>query len=242
MLRNYLQLGLRRLLRQPGFTSVAVLALAVGIGANSAIFSLLDAVVLSPLPYPEPGRIVAIWATSPEQGLDQTEVSFTKIRALRDQAKSFTSVTAYLEESFNLTEPDHPETLDGMRVSSGFFDVWKVEPILGRRFLPAEDKKGGANVVLLSQGFWERRFAADPKILGRALPLDGKSYTVIGVLPNVLRFPFEQAQIWVPRPNEMSFLPEASIELGSGYLQAAARLAPGVSLARTPRSSSSSSP
>jgi len=232
MLRKNIQLGLRKLLNQPGFTLVAILALGVGIGANCAIFSLLDAVVLSPLPYKQPDRIVAIWASSPEQGLEQTEVSFTKVRALAEAGKSWSAITTYMEEAFNLTERDNPETLDGARVSAGFFDVWGVEPILGRRFLPAEDKKGGGNVVLLSQGYWERRFGGDKGVLGRVLHLDGKAYTVVGVLPKVLSFPFSQVQLWVPRPNEMSFLSDQQIELGSGYLFAAGRLAPGVSLAK----------
>jgi putative ABC transport system permease protein len=230
MLLRDVQLGFRRLLKQPGFTLVAVLALGVGIGANCAIFSLLDAVVLSPLPYKHPERIVAIWASSPDQGLEQTEVSFPKIRALAETGKSWRSVTTYMEEDLNLTERDSPETVDGARVSAGFFDVWGIEPILGRRFLPAEDKKGGANVVLLSQGYWERRFGGDKGVLGRVLHLDGKAYTVVGVLPQVLRFPFSQVQLWVPRPNEMSFLSDEQVEHGSGYLSAAGRLAPGVSL------------
>jgi putative ABC transport system permease protein len=231
MLLRDIQLGFRRLLKQPGFTLVAILALGVGIGANCAIFSLLDAVVLSPLPYRNPERIVAIWASSPDQGLEQTEVSFPKIRAL-ETGKSWRSVTTYMEEAFNLTERDNPETVDGARVSAGFFDVWGIEPILGRRFLPAEDRKGGANVVLLSQGYWERRFGGDKGVLGRVLHLDGKAYTVVGVLPQVLRFPFSQVQLWVPRPNEMSFLSDEQVEHGSGYLSAAGRLAPGVSLAK----------
>jgi putative ABC transport system permease protein len=230
MLLRDIQLGFRKLLQQPGFTLVAILALGVGIGANCAIFSLLDAVVLSPLPYRQPERIVAIWASSPDQGLEQTEVSFPKIRALAEGGKSWRSVATYMEEELNLTERDNPETVDGARVSASFFDVWGIEPILGRRFLPAEDRKGGANVVLLSQGYWERRFGGEKGILGLVLHLDGKAYTVVGVLPQVLRFPFSQVQLWVPRPNEMSFLSDEQVEHGSGYLFAAGRLAPGVSL------------
>ncbi|HEY8022566.1 MAG TPA: ABC transporter permease, partial [Thermoanaerobaculia bacterium] len=226
-----LRFGCRRLWSQPGFTLVALLALALGIGANTAIFSLLDAVVLRPLPYRDPGRMVALWASSPAQGLPQIQISFTQFRALNEQARSFAALAAYVEEPMNLQERGDPLSLDGARITSGFFDVWGVEPLLGHRFSPADDKKGGANVVLLSEGLWRRRYAGDRGIVGRALQIDGKSYAVAGVMPSVLRFPFDQVDLWVPRPNEIAFLPEPAIEAGSGYLTAAGRLRPGVSLA-----------
>jgi predicted permease len=231
MLWKDLGYACRRLWKQPGFTLVALLALALGIGANTAIFSLLDAVVLKPLPYRQAERIVAVWATSPEQGLPQTEMSFPKLRALAEQARSLAAVTGYAEEPMNLTERGDPLSLDGARITSGFFDVWGVQPVLGRRFTAAEDRKGGGNVVLLSAGLWRRRYAGDRAVLGRPLRIDGKAYTVVGVMPDVLRFPFSQVDLWVPRPNEIAFLPERAVEAGSGYLTAAARLAPGASLA-----------
>ncbi len=231
MLWRDLGFACRRLWKQPGVSLVALAALALGIGANTAIFSLLDAVVLKPLPYRHAERIVAVWASAPEQGLPQTEISFPKMRALGEQGRSFTALTSYVEEPMNLTERGDPLSLDGARITSGFFDVWGIEPILGRRFTAAEDKKGGADVVLLSAGLWRRRYAGDRAILGRALRIDGKSRVVVGVMPDVLRFPFSQVDLWVPRPNEISLLPEAAVEAGSGYLTAAARLAPGVSLA-----------
>ena len=230
MLGKDLGYACRRLWKQPGFTLVALLALALGIGANTAIFSLLDAVVLKPLPYRQPERIVAVWATSPEQGLPQTEMSFPKLRALAGEARTLAAVTGYAEEPMNLTERGDPLSLDGARITSGFFDVWGIEPVLGRRFTAAEDKKGGPNVVLLSEGLWRRRYAGDRGILGRPLRIDGKAYTVVGVMPDVLRFPFSQVDLWVPRPNEIAFLPERAVEAGSGYLTAAARLAPGSTL------------
>ncbi|HEY0557113.1 MAG TPA: ABC transporter permease [Thermoanaerobaculia bacterium] len=220
--------GLRRLRQSPGFTLIAVLALGLGIGANTAIFSLLDVIVLRPLPYRDPGRMVQIWATSPEQGLDQTEVSVPKFRALRDSG-AFAAVTAYHEEDVNLTERGDPEVLQGQRISREFFDVWGVEPLLGRRFSAAEVGKGGGDVAMLSEGFWRRRFAADPGIVGRSVRLEGKPYTVVGVLPDVLRFPFKDVQIWLPRAQELSILPEAVAERGAGFLQVAARLKPGTS-------------
>lgn len=229
MLGKEFSYGLRRLQQRPGFTLIALLILGLGIGANTAIFSLLDAIALRPLPYPHPERLVQIWSTAPEQGIDQVEVSYTKFRRLRE-SRQLAAVTVYYEDSFNLTESGSPETLDGARISRDFFDVWGVEPVLGRRILPTEDAKGGADVVLLSQGLWQRRFARDPQIVGKTLHLEGRPYQIIGVMPEVLRFPFRDVQIWLPRPQEISLIPEAGVEAGSSYLQAVARLKPGVSL------------
>ncbi|HZF11548.1 MAG TPA: ABC transporter permease [Thermoanaerobaculia bacterium] len=223
--------GIRRLWKEPGFTLIALLALALGIGANTAIFSLLNAVALQPLPYRDSGHMVAVWGSSPAQGIPEIQISFTQFRALSEQAGSFAALTAYIEEPMSLQERGDPLSLNGIRITSGFFDVWGVEPILGHRFSVAEDKKGGANVVLLSEGLWRRRYDASRGILGRALQIDGKSYTVVGIMPNVLRFPFSKVDLWVPRPNEIAFLPEPAIEGGSGYLRGAGRLRPGVSLA-----------
>lgn len=229
MLKRELLYGLRRLRQRPGFTLIALLILGLGIGANTAIFSLLDAIALRPLPYPDPDRLVKVWSTAPEQGIEQVEVSYTKFRRLR-QSEALAAVTVYFEDAFNLTETGNPESLRGAKISRDFFDVWGIEPVVGRRILPAEDEKGGADVVLLSHGLWQRRFASDPGVVGRTLRLEGRPYQVIGVMPEVLRFPFRDVQIWLPRPQEITLLPEAAIEGGASYLQMVARLKPGVSL------------
>jgi putative ABC transport system permease protein len=229
MLQDF-RYGLRRSIQNPGFTLIAVLALGLGIGANTAIFSLLDAVVLRPLPYPRPDRMVRVWATSPEQGLRETEVSVPRFQALRDSGL-FASVAAYHSEDFNLTESGDPEVLHGERISRGFFDVWGVEPMLGRRFTAAEDEKGGGDVVMLSAGLWRRRFGGDPKIVGRAIQLEGKPTTVVGIMPDVLRFPFREVEVWLPRAQELAMLPQRAIDLGAGFLDVAARLKPGASFA-----------
>jgi putative ABC transport system permease protein len=229
MLGKEISYGWRRLLQRPGFTLTALLILGLGIGANTAIFSLLDAIALRPLPYRDPGRLVQVWATAPDQGIDAIEVSYTKFRALR-QSRSFAAVTVYYEDTFNLTEKGSPESLHGARISRDFFDVWGIEPVIGRRFLPAEDAKGGADVILLSQGFWQRRFARDPHVIGKILHFEGRAFEVIGVMPGVLRFPFRDVEVWLPRAQEFSLMPEAAIESGGSYLQGTARLKPGVTL------------
>ncbi len=225
-----LKYGFRRLRQSPTFTLIAVLALGLGIGANSAIFSLLDAVVLRPLPYPDPGRMVRIWISSPEEGLEQSPSSVPRLRMLRD-AGLFAALTAYHDEDFNLTERGDPQVLHGERIDREFFDVWGIEPLLGRRFTAAEDQKGGADVVMLSAGFWRRRFGGDSGIVGKAIRLEGRPHTVVGVMPDVLRFPFRTVEVWLPRPQELAMLPEATVERGAGFLDLAARLKPGTSLA-----------
>jgi len=230
MLGKELSYGWRRLQQRPGFTLTALLILGLGIGANTAIFSLLDEVALRPLPYREPDRMVKIWATAPDQGIDQVEVSHTKFQALRDRSQKIAAVTVYYRDTFNLTESGNPESLEGVRISKEFFDVWGVDPVIGRRFSATEDAKGGADVLLLSQGYWKRRFGGDPHVVGKILHFEGRPFAVIGVMPDVLRFPFKTAEVWLPRAQEFALLPEAMIDKGASYLEAAARLKPGVTV------------
>ena len=230
MLGKELSYGWRRLQQRPGFTLTALLILGLGIGANTAIFSLLDEVALRPLPYREPDRMVKIWATAPDQGIDQVEVSHSKFQALRDRSQKIAAITVYYRDTFNLTETGSPESLEGARISKEFFDVWGVDPVVGRRFSAAEDAKGGADVLLISQGYWKRRFAGDPHVVGKILHFEGRPFEVIGVMPDVLKFPFKTAEVWLPRAQEFALLPEAMIDKGASYLEAAARLKPGVTV------------
>jgi putative ABC transport system permease protein len=228
-----LQYGLRRLRRSPGFTLIAVLALGLGIGASTAIFSLLDAVVLRPLPYPRPDRLARLWLSSPAEGLDHSPSSVPRLRTLRDAGfdGKIAILTAFHDEDFNLTERADPEVLHGERIDREFFDVWGIEPLVGRRFTATEDQKGGADVVMLSAGFWGRRCGGDRAIAGKTLRLEGRPHTIAGVMPDVLRFPFRDVQVWLPRAQEMALLPEKTVERGAGFLDLAARLKPGTSLA-----------
>ncbi len=226
-----LKLSARRLARTPGTSLIAAVALGIGIGASSAIFSLLDAVVLQPLPYPDPGRLVAVLAASPDQGLEPSPVSVSKFTALARDGRAFSGVAAWHEDSFGLAAAGEPEQLQGARVSEGFFRVLGVQPELGRGFTAAEQRPGGGDVALLGEGFWRRRFGSDPGVVGRGVRLNGRAYTIVGVLPGILRVPFEHTDVWVPRIDEPSFLSRRSVDLGAGYLNVVARLAPGSSLA-----------
>jgi putative ABC transport system permease protein len=220
----------RRLLKRPGLTAAALVTLTLAIGANSAIFSLLDAVALRPLPFKDADRILKIISYSAELQ-PPPEVSWPKYEALAAETRTLSAVTAYYQTDFGLTERDHPENLTGIAATASFFDVWGVQPLLGRSFSPAEEVKGGPHVVLLSHGFWQKRFGGDRAILGKTLEIEGMPTTVIGVLPPSLSYPFAEVQIWLPRPDEANFLSAKAVALGAGYLQVAARAKPGVSLA-----------
>src|SRR3979411_1877404 len=174
--------ALRQLLRQPGFTILAVVALALGIGANTVLFSAINTLFLRPLSYPQPEQLVRAWGSFPERGLDRTNVSWPRYSAWRDGQQIFTDFAAQSFTGFTLTGRGDPENLNGIRVTENFFRPLGVQPLLGRVFNPAEDRPGGANVALLSYPFWQKRFGGDKNILGQAITLNGTPITGIGGL------------------------------------------------------------
>jgi putative ABC transport system permease protein len=186
--------GARLLLKRPGFTIIAVLTLALGIGANTAIFSVVNAVVLRPLPYSNPDRLLMMWETMP--GNDRRWVAPGNFVEWRKQAQSFEQIAAYSSASLNLTGEGEPERLTGSAVTSNVFATLGVEAASGRTFIPEDEERGDGRVVVLSDGLWQRRFGADPNVVGRNLTLDDKSYTVVGVMPASFRFP-AQSELWV---------------------------------------------
>jgi putative ABC transport system permease protein len=220
--------GARTLRRSPGFTAVAIIALALGIGGNSAIFSVVNAVLLRPLPYAEPDRIMRIFATAPDRGLDQTPISFQRATAVAEQNQVFEQSGYYVFDTANLTGVDEPLQLTTVRMSSGVLEVIKVRPIAGRIFLPEEDKPGGAQVVILSHSLWQKQFGSAPDTVGRAIALDGGSYTVVGIMPPSFNFPGGQIDCWLPRAFEPSFLNRDNVEGGAGFLSMVGRLRRGV--------------
>ncbi len=181
-----LRYALRGLRKSPGFSFIAVLTLALGIGANTAIFSVVYTVLLQPLPFHEPERLVQIWETRPERGWDGASLSRPNFRDYRALNRTFVDMGAFMSygSEMVLTGSGYPERISGARVSAGFFRVLGAEPILGRTFLPDEDEPGANNrVVLLNNEFWRSRFAADSGIIGSSVTLDDNSYTVVGILP-----------------------------------------------------------
>ena len=193
-----LRYALRIIRRSPGFTLVAVLALALGIGANTAIFSIVNAVVLKPLPYEKPEQLVQVWMRFTGIGIpkDQNWVSAPEFKDLQQNA-SLSHIAAIDQGSFNVSINARPERVQSASVSSSFFPMLGVQAQLGRVFLPDEDKPGRGHVVLLSDGLWHRRFGADRGICGRNLTMNGEEYEIIGVLPRAFQYPRE-TEVWVP--------------------------------------------
>ena len=190
-----LRYGWRMLAKNPGFTAVALLALALGIGANTAIFSVVNGVLLRPLPYAEPGRLMTVYETTREFG--QMSVAYPNFLDWRRENHSFTDIAAFRGDDFNFTGSGQPEHLGGEFVSASLLPVLGVNPMLGRNFLPQEDRQGAGGVVILTYGLWKSRFGADPNILGKTMTLNGRNYKVIGVLPSEFRFR-GQAELYVP--------------------------------------------
>ncbi len=191
-----LRYGIRMLLRNPGFTIVAVLALTLGIGADSAIFSVVNAVLLRPLPYHESERLVILRERSPQ--LEGMSVAYPNFIDWREQNSAFENIGVFRRQSFNLTGNGEPERLVGSEVSADVFAALKVNAARGRVFTNDEDKPGATPVVALSHGLWQRRFGGDLNILGQTLTLDGRSFTVIGIMPSGFQFPRAGTELWTP--------------------------------------------
>jgi len=217
--------GARMLLKHPGFTLIAVITLALGIGANTAIFSVVNAVLLRPLPYEAPERLVMVWNTFQQRGWNRTDPSPLNFVRYQEQNHVFTQMAAFRGWNLTLTGGDEPEQVSCARVSANFFSVLGISPILGRPFGPEEAHPERRTVALLGYGLWERRFGSDPHIVGRILKLDGVSYTIIGVLPPDFQFP-KQTELWTP----VDFDPRRTSEALGGELKVIARLKPGVSI------------
>ena len=194
MLLQDLGYGLRTLLRQRTFSAIAVLTLALGIGANSAIFSVVHSVLLRPLPYPNEDRLVTIWHHY--RTLERADVSPPNFVDYRAQNHTLDGVAAMAAGSFNLSGDAEPERVLGARISASFFSVLGVAPAVGRALRPEENEPGRDAVVVLSDGLWRRRYGADPGIVGKDLDVDGKRLTVVGILPRA--FELGSAEIWMP--------------------------------------------
>jgi predicted permease len=193
-----LRFGGRMLRKNPGFTSIAVLTLALGIGANTAIFSLVNAVLLRPLPYHEPEQLVVLRQSYPERGLPFMRLSQANFVAYREQAQSFAGLAAFTRTEYNLAGTAEPARVKAAQVSANFFDVFAAPPLLGRTFRDGEDAAGRRQLAVLSYGYWQRQFGADPGVLGRSLTLNSVPTEVVGVMPAGFAFPDATIEMWVP--------------------------------------------
>ncbi len=217
--------GLRMLVRNPGFTIVCVIALALGIGANVAIFSVVNGVLLRPLPFGDPDRLMMVRETKIPQ-FPEFAVAPGNFLEWKKQNTVFERLVAFTGSGFNLIGAGDPERLIGLKVTEGFFAMLGAQPQLGRDFLVEEDQPGRNNVVVLSHGLWQRRFGGDPKIINQSLTLSGQSYTVIGVMPQTFRFGGgdEVTELWTP----MAFTAKDAENHGGHYVAAIGKLKPGI--------------
>lgn len=224
-----LRYSVRLLRKNPAFTVVALVALALGIGANTAIFSVVDTVLLRPLPYDDPGRLVKLWTRFVGIGLpnNQNAVSAPEFADFHTLNQSFSHIAAISGDSFNISERGLPERVEGASVSPSLFPLLGVRARLGRVFLPEEGQTGRDNVVLLGDALWRRRFGGDPALVGRKLRINGRSFQVIGILPRGFQFPAD-ADIWTP----LAFSNEdlSPNNRGSHGLEVLARVKPGLSV------------
>ena len=197
MLPQDLRYAYRSLIKSPGFTAVAVACLALGIGVNAAIFSVVDGVVINPHSYPEPDRLVVIHATNHEQRINRIGPSYADVKDVREATATLESVAAFANRSLTISGGQgDPERYAGMTVNWNLFGMLGVQPIVGRDFTEADDRPGAEPVVLLSHELWELRYQKDPSIVGQAITINGVAHTVIGVMPEEFFFP-ENERLWV---------------------------------------------
>ena len=229
-----LRFGLRMLRKSPGFTAVAVLTLALGIGANTAIFSVVHTVLLQPVPYAGADRLISILEYDTRTGTAGVPLSLPKFKEIAEQNRTLESVGVYYVREMSLVTPREPEMVTAARVSADFFRVLGVAPVRGRTFLAQEDQPGAAEVVIATDGFWRSHFSSDEEIIGKTLVLEGVNATIIGILPPGFRFPFNspEPQIWLTRVSDHPLLKLVQVNLGAGYLSGIGRMRPSTTIAR----------
>jgi putative ABC transport system permease protein len=226
-----LRYSCRHLVQSPGFTFVAVLGLALGIGANVALFSVVHSVFLRPLAYQEPHRLVRLSSTIQAQNLVRVGFSYPRFLEVEQRQQVFSHLALSAFNAFTLTGRGDPEQVIGLYASAALLPTLGLEPALGRNFAAEEDRPGGERVVLISDRFWRRHFNRDRSAIGQAVTLDGAPSTIIGVLPAAAgSFPLANLDVWVPRPADVPYLVPSQLNNGGFFFQALARLKPGVSL------------
>jgi len=221
-----LRYGARMLLKKPGFTLIAIVTLGLGIGANTAIFSIVNGVLLSALPYPQPEQLTMVWLDNRQQGIRDDITSYPNFQDWRDRNKTFQGMAGARSLNFSLTGVGEPEEIRAATVSANFFQLMGVNPARGRGFTAEEEQPGKDKIVVLSHGLWQRRFGGDPGILNKTISLNGEPHVVVGLMPPGFQFP-EKTEIWGPlAPDE-----QARAARGSFWLPVVGRLKPGVTRA-----------
>jgi putative ABC transport system permease protein len=220
--------GIRGLLKRPGFTVIALITLALGIGANTAIFSVVNAVLLRPLPFQKPEELVIVWEDATFAGFPHNTPAPANYVDWKTQNQSFVDMAASHEDSFNLTGDGEPERVSAYSVTANFFPLLGVQPLLGRSFLEEEDRPGSHKVVILSYSLWQSRYGGDRNILNREILLNGEKHSVVGVMPASFQFFERDVRLWVP----IALDEEGWANRGGHYLAVVARLKPGVPVAQ----------
>ena len=220
--------GIRGLLKRPGFTVIALITLALGIGANTAIFSVVNAVLLRPLPFQDPEQLVIVWEDATFAGFPRNTPAPANYVDWKNQNQSFSDMAASHETSFNLTGDGEPERVSAYSVTANFFPLLGVQPLLGRSFLTEEDRPGANKVAVLSYSLWQSRYGADRNILNRDILLNGEKHSVVGVMPASFQFFEKDTRLWVP----IALDQEDWANRGGHFLTVVARLKPGVSVSQ----------
>src|SRR5712664_2042324 len=219
--------GLRVLAKNPGFTAIAILTLALGIGANTALFSVVNSVLLNPLPFSNPDELYALYAKTP--AFEQSSITYLNFLDWQKQNHSFSSLSAFRADDYNLTGSGEPERLHAHMISAEFFPTFGLNPLLGRNFRPEEDRAGAGPVAVIGDGLWKRKFASSPEVVGKNITLNGKSYTIVGVAQ--ARIPgISPSDVYVPIGQwaDPTFL-DRRISMGMNSI---GRLKPGVTFAQ----------
>ena len=222
---NEIRFALRQLRKSPGFTVIAVVTLALGIGLNTSIFSLIDDLFLRPLPFKEPRRLLHLYSNARERNLLELAVSVPRFQHFRESQTIFDGFAAENPSAFTLTGLGEAVQILGGQVTSNYFDVLGIRPIRGRTFLPNEEET--ADVAMVTEDFWRKRMGGDPDVVGRSITLGGLSHTIVGVLPNM---PFSwvgpAAEVWTTKPFQIAGLSYERIMRGSGFLRVVGRSNP----------------
>jgi putative ABC transport system permease protein len=224
---NQLKHILRRLMRSPMFTVVTLVTIAIGVGANSAIFSVINGILLKPLPYPDPESLVSVWQTAPGIGIKDLNASPSDYFTFREENHTFHRFGIWTGDSISVTGLAVPEQVQALDVTSGTLEALGVQPALGRWFTLKDESKGSPETVILTHGYWQRKFGSDASVIGRRIVADGKAREIIGVMPPAFRFLDEKPDLILPFQFE-----RAKVFLGNFSYQAIARLKPGVTLAQ----------
>jgi putative ABC transport system permease protein len=218
-----IRVGLRTLAKNPGFTTISIFTLALGIGANSALFSVVDAVLLQQLPFHNPQQLVWVWCTRVDR--DKAPLSIADFEDYRRENHSLSDMAAFSNWGANLTDRGEPERLQGLRISGNAFSLLGADAVAGRALLPKDDTPGNDHVVVLSYGLWQRRFGGDRSLVGQNLTLNGESYTVVGILPRSFLFPVRDAEMAIPLALGAD---QRRADRGDHFLRSVARLQPGM--------------